>query len=110
MSCMLPLPRGVVSLCGICLSTACSFLPFAQDESTRKNERKRDMIKTEVVSSERTYVSSLQTLIEVYLKPLQSRDKQHALGLTDQMVHRLFANVEVRPLFASFVCVCSPFL
>jgi hypothetical protein len=55
-------------------------------EKVLKKKRHRFLVAQEIVNTERTYVSQLETLMEVFIKPMKSNN----LGLTAKDFKILF--------------------
>lgn len=53
-----------------------------------------DKVLAEIVSTERLYLSNLQQVVSVYLKPLQAAHTQADLGLKPAHLQAIFANLE----------------
>lgn len=66
------------------------------DDKTEKRKRHRLKIIQEIVSSEVSYVQSLNTLVDVFIVPLQTLGTNDETRIVDQAsISKLFSNVEM---------------
>ena len=63
-------------------------------EKAAKRAATCDKVLAEIVSTERLYLSNLQQVVSVYLKPLQAAHTQADLGLKPAHLQAIFANLE----------------
>ena len=63
-------------------------------ERAAKRAATCDKVLAEIVSTERLYLSNLQQVVSVYLKPLQAAHTQADLGLKPAHLQAIFANLE----------------
>lgn len=71
--------------------------PTDDPEEKAKHERLRASVAAEILSSERTYVSQLETLIEVFLTPLRSLTQGTSGSeiIDAEDVDNIFSNIQI---------------
>jgi hypothetical protein len=80
-------------------STAATSLTSLTRESSlgelAKSLRRRVHVMREIYETERTYVRTLETVVEVYMRPLHECISTSKIGLSPRIVPRVFGNVEL---------------
>jgi hypothetical protein len=57
-----------------------------------KYDIKRNLVREEIISTEKTYIAGLKILIEKFAHPLKASDKY---GVTQEQAARIFSNIEI---------------
>lgn len=65
------------------------------NEKREKRKRIRDQVVREILSTERSYVESLQSLVALYVRPIRDAVKTKDRILKDEHIAKLFSNIEM---------------